>query len=79
MRGVWLHGKQLTESIKRAAGHLTALKENFHIQIEDLIAMNQYVSEHLKELAEDNLKGQCTQGHSCKGSSKEQLQKLLGP
>jgi len=79
MRGVGLQGKEFTESIKQAYGHLTAIKENFHIQREDLIAMNQYVSEHLKELAEDNLKGQCTQGHSCKGSSKEQLQKLLGP
>lgn len=38
---------------------------------------NTYVREHFVAIVGDNLRGQCTKGHSCKISSKEELQRLL--
>jgi hypothetical protein len=42
------------------------LHESFHIQRESLFWMHQYLSDHLIEIARDNLLGQCKTGHSCK-------------
>jgi Putative rhamnosyl transferase len=39
--------------------------------------MNRYISDHLLEIVTDNLDGQCTTGHSCKDTAKEELQKLV--
>jgi hypothetical protein len=36
-----------------------------------------YLKEHETGIASDNLKGQCTKGHSCKEGSKAALKKLL--
>ena len=38
---------------------------------------NGYVRDHLLEISRDNLKGQCTSGHSCKIESRERLQRLI--
>jgi hypothetical protein len=42
------------------------LHESFGIQREQVQWMQQYLSEHLIDIARDNLLGQCTTGHSCK-------------
>jgi len=39
--------------------------------------VNQYLASHFVDIVEDNLRGQCTRGHSCKMSTKEELQRLL--
>jgi hypothetical protein len=41
--------------------------------------VNQYMQDHLIEIATDNLKGQCSVGHSCKKSAKERLKGLMDP
>jgi hypothetical protein len=42
------------------------LHESFRIQREQVQWMHQYLSDHLIDIARDNLSGQCTTGHSCK-------------
>jgi hypothetical protein len=42
------------------------LHESFGIQREQVKWMQQYLSDHLIDIARDNLLGQCTTGHSCK-------------
>jgi hypothetical protein len=39
--------------------------------------INSYMKDRVKEIAKDNLDGQCTQGHSCKNSSQILLQSIL--
>lgn len=53
------------------------LESNFGIIKTESIQTNQYLHSHLKEIALDNMKGQCTQNHSCKISSKEKLQQMV--
>ncbi|KAL3934058.1 MAG: hypothetical protein SGBAC_010141, partial [Bacillariaceae sp.] len=36
-----------------------------------------YLADHMKEIAEENLRGQCTHGHSCKNSSRLVLESIL--
>jgi hypothetical protein len=48
--------------------YLNMVRDKFSIQIQQLKWMNQYLSENLLKIAEDNLMGQCTTGHSCKVS-----------
>lgn len=36
-----------------------------------------YLADHMKEIAEENLLGQCTHGHSCKNSSRLVLESIL--
>jgi hypothetical protein len=35
------------------------------------------MTQHLIDIAHDNLLGQCTTGHSCKESAKQELQQLI--
>jgi hypothetical protein len=43
----------------------------------DIWTVRAYLKEHETGIASDNLKGQCTKGHSCKEESKAALKKLL--
>jgi hypothetical protein len=43
----------------------------------DIWKMRAFLKEHEKEIVTDNLKGQCTKGHSCKEESRAALKKLL--
>lgn len=54
------------------------LKDEFGIKEKNIMKMHQYLNEHVKEIAKENLEGQCTDGHSCKQGSKDRLQKLIG-
>lgn len=47
---------------------LNMIHAKFGIAQQHLMWMNRYLSDHLIEIAEDNLLGQCTTGHSCKVS-----------
>merc|ERR1712232_1810 len=42
------------------------LTEYFNIMTNDAIETNKRISYNLYEIAKDNMKGQCTDGHSCK-------------
>jgi len=46
----------------------------FGVSNKSLIRANDYFAEHVYDIAEENARGQCTQGHSCKTSSKDLLQ-----
>ena len=48
----------------------------FGIDADDVRKANRFIHQNIVGIARDNLKGQCTPGHSCKQSSKEQLQRL---
>jgi len=50
---------------------------NFRINFDDVIMANQYVHDHFTGILKDNLKGQCTAGHSCKNGTKESLEYML--
>jgi Putative rhamnosyl transferase len=45
--------------------------------IESLQSVQTYLHTHLVEIAQDNLRGQCTPGHSCKEKSSQTLQKMI--
>ena len=49
----------------------------FHIDIQDAIFTRNYLLSHEAGIAADNLKGQCTKGHSCKHGAKKLLKSIL--
>ena len=49
----------------------------FHVEREKVRALSRSLNQHLPEIVADNLKGQCTKGHSCKDTSKLILKELL--
>jgi len=53
------------------------MDSSFHVNFNDVILANQYVHDHFPEILKDNLKGQCTAGHSCKKGTKESLEYML--
>lgn len=50
----------------------------FLIPKESMAQLRSYLTQHLHAIAEENLLGQCTKGHSCKNSSQIILKELLG-
>ncbi|KAL7512678.1 hypothetical protein ACHAXN_009762 [Cyclotella atomus] len=46
----------------------------FGVSNKTLIGTNEYFAKHVYDIAEENARGQCTRGHSCKTSSKDLLQ-----
>jgi len=53
------------------------LHDAFGLQRPQLQWMQQYLSEHMIEIARENLMGQCTTGHSCKEKARVALEELL--
>mmetsp|Transcript_57549 Transcript_57549/g.171619 ORF Transcript_57549/g.171619 Transcript_57549/m.171619 type:complete len:504 (-) Transcript_57549:431-1942(-) len=53
------------------------LRRYFGITRELAKEANDYVKEHLVEIARDNLRGQCTRGHSCKLIAREELARMI--
>jgi len=53
------------------------ITRRFGVTLEDVAAIPVYLEEHLHGIVLDNLKGQCTSGHSCKRQTRELLQKIL--
>jgi hypothetical protein len=43
-----------------------AMKNEFRILNRNLLKTNAYFAEHVYDIAEENARGQCTAGHSCK-------------
>ena len=55
----------------------TSVQKRFSITKESIAQMRTFLTEHMHGVAQDNLVGQCTKGHSCKNSSQVLLQQLL--
>ncbi len=53
------------------------LKDEFGVTEENVAEMHRYLQDNVKEIAKENLEGQCSNGHSCKKGSKEKLKQLL--
>ena len=53
------------------------LHESFALQRPVMGWVQEYLTEHLLEVARDNLLGQCTTGHSCKEKARVALEELL--
>ena len=62
---------KIRASMWKVMGHYFAVTEAMATEV------NMYVRDHFVDIVGDNLRGQCTKGHSCKISSKEELQRLL--
>ena len=50
---------------------------HFMMSSSNIQSIQTYIRENLVGIAKENLKGQCTDGHSCKSSSKEKLQRII--
>lgn len=82
MKGVSKDEKEFADLLRHSAPitdlqFRKALEQSFHIELAQVIEANLYVQEHLEQIAADNLRGQCTHGHSCKNSTKDALYALL--
>lgn len=55
-------------------GHVA---EHMHIREENAARARSYLTLHQAAIAADNLRGQCTKGHSCKESTKAVLEELI--
>ena len=53
------------------------LEEYFSIKETTIKATHQYLNNHLQEMVEENLKGQCTKDHSCSEGIKKKLKNLI--
>ncbi|GKY97800.1 hypothetical protein MPSEU_000738100 [Mayamaea pseudoterrestris] len=49
----------------------------FRLNRSQIKGINQYLTDHLIDIAKDNLYGQCTTGHSCKDKAKAALEELI--
>jgi hypothetical protein len=49
----------------------------FGIDRQQIISTKHYLTQHLGAIAADNLKGQCTKGHSCKQEAKTMLKRIV--
>ena len=52
------------------------IEEFMHITRNDAEKTKDYLTRNLAEIASDNLRGQCTRGHSCKESTRKLLEKI---
>ena len=52
------------------------IEEFMHITRAGSEQTKNYLEQHLSQIAADNLKGQCTKGHSCKDSTRVLLEKI---
>lgn len=53
------------------------LGPDFGIDENEVKLSQAFLLDHLQEIARDNLRGQCTKGHSCKEDSQAQLKELM--
>lgn len=66
MSSVMVHRVTMSRQFNQTSNRLRIMENDFHIPRSDLKMVNTYVGEHIIDIAKDNLKGQCTPGHSCK-------------
>jgi len=77
MMGIRMEERDALDKDKRLLlWKLLQSEKYFGIDADDVRTANRFIHQNIVDIARDNLKGQCTPGHSCKQSSKEQLQRL---
>jgi hypothetical protein len=62
--------------VNQQAEMWSAVEKLFSLKKEGIQALRSYILQHMTEIANDNLEGQCTKGHSCKSSSKRLLEEI---
>ena len=69
---------KLVEYMPGVTGQMwRSMKKEFRVTNEHLLETNSYFAKHVYDIAEENARGQCTVGHSCKTSSKDYLQQYV--
>jgi hypothetical protein len=58
--------KNMSKEAKKTMDRLEVLHVDYNISRDGLQWLNKYMEEHVVDIAKENLKGQCTKGHSCK-------------
>jgi hypothetical protein len=53
------------------------IERAFAISVSEVEECQAHLEAEMAVIAQDNLSGQCTKGHSCKGTSKEKLLKIV--
>jgi hypothetical protein len=66
MKNVVVSDEQLSSEASETMARLQILQDDFHIPRDGWKGLNKYLEEHVFDIAKDNLKGQCTPGHSCR-------------
>jgi elongation factor P hydroxylase len=69
--------REIQYTLEKSQYYRNTALESFAISGTSLQWINQYVSDHIVDVAKDNLRGQCTPGHSCKKKARQQLQQLI--
>lgn len=59
------------------ASSWSMLESSFAITQADVMEARKYLTDHLQELTEENLEGQCTKDHSCSENIKKKLKSLI--
>ena len=55
-----------------------SLSKDFSVTRQDAKEVRDIIVDRMQEIAEDNLKGQCTSGHSCKNGTQKVLEMIQG-
>ena len=76
MMGIHMEEKDALSEESRLVLWKMIQSKYFGIDADDVRRANRFIQENIVGIARDNIKGQCTPGHSCKLSSKELLQRL---
>lgn len=75
MEGVVKNRVTLLRQLNETFPRLKQMHADFRISRHDLKMLNTYMEKHILDIAKDNLKGQCTPGHSCKVCTREASEK----
>jgi Putative rhamnosyl transferase len=68
---------QRYNTLKEVQYYRNTALESFAVSGASLQWINQLMAEHVIDVASDNVRGQCTHGHSCDERASEQLQQLV--
>jgi hypothetical protein len=66
MATVLVSNHEISKQAKNTMDRLKVLQVDCNISRDSLQRLNKFMEEHVVDIAEENLKGQCTEGHSCK-------------
>ena len=78
MQGVSLAARDGRYQEKEVTQKLWALAgKSFGVTKSEVKKMQQFLIQNKKRIAQENLIGQCSSGHSCKDSAKEELRKII--
>jgi Putative rhamnosyl transferase len=68
---------ELQYNLRKSMHYRNTARKSFAIPSAALQWINQFISDHIVDVARDNLRGQCTPGHSCEEEARQQLLQLV--